>query len=492
MSSEARIPLVVSVTGHRQIRETDRESIENSVRATLEKLKKDLPTTPLKLMTNLAEGADTLCARIALELGIPLLAALPQPLEKYRACFAGAALTEFDELTARAELVFTVPDTEERPADATRRFDYRQGGLYLVTHSQLLLALWEGNTPKPGGCGTAEIVDCARSRRLPVIRISCPRDDSCDLPAGEVRELGDREELKRLERFNAEAEKLPPREEPGIFPRSYYAAAAISRRAAKKYRLSLRLTAILGTALALSLLLFDEMELAHMIFACGGLLLLLAAERRLTVRSRCQEDYLDCRVLAESLRVQACLRHAGSGISMSSLFTLYQRTVTGWITRTVPVLEIGADAGEKHDISELWLQSQLDYHLKTRKKNAGRSRRNSAVLRTVRTVSVLIYLTAAVLEYVYPVSWLRSAVCISLGFFAAASLFLSLYFGRLSVDRHSADSAMMAEFYQTMLDRMRADGQTEELLEECAREEILENANWYAYTSENAPDLSFL
>ena len=79
-TNDQNIPIMVGVTGHRQMREQDAETIALSVKSELRKLQSCSPNSPLVMLSSLAEGGDLLCADIADELGIPLIAALPRPL----------------------------------------------------------------------------------------------------------------------------------------------------------------------------------------------------------------------------------------------------------------------------------------------------------------------------------------------------------------------------------------------------------------------------
>src|SRR5260370_266892 len=53
-----KAPLVIGVTGHRDLREEDREHLKNSVRKVFTELRKQYPSTPFVLLSPLAEGAD--------------------------------------------------------------------------------------------------------------------------------------------------------------------------------------------------------------------------------------------------------------------------------------------------------------------------------------------------------------------------------------------------------------------------------------------------
>ncbi|MCR4884593.1 MAG: hypothetical protein K6A68_13555, partial [Clostridiales bacterium] len=72
-----KIPLIVGVTGHLDLRTEDQEILREKVKQELEKLMDRCPHTPVILLCALARGADLLCAETAEELGIPLRAVLP-------------------------------------------------------------------------------------------------------------------------------------------------------------------------------------------------------------------------------------------------------------------------------------------------------------------------------------------------------------------------------------------------------------------------------
>lgn len=107
-------------------------------------------------------------ASVALDRGAILIAPLPMPLEEYRKDFQFGltpnALSEFDRLLARAAAAPEMPlldgaTIEALRDDARRRaMQYREAGLYIVRHCQILLALWDGGESDVKTGGTAEIV----------------------------------------------------------------------------------------------------------------------------------------------------------------------------------------------------------------------------------------------------------------------------------------------------------------------------------------------
>src|SRR5690348_9816966 len=83
----ALIPLVLGVTGHRELRADDVAKLEAAVRRLIDDLHRVAPATPIVLVTPLAEGADRLVARVVLDAGGELIAALPFEADEYRRDF---------------------------------------------------------------------------------------------------------------------------------------------------------------------------------------------------------------------------------------------------------------------------------------------------------------------------------------------------------------------------------------------------------------------
>jgi hypothetical protein len=167
-----RVPLVIGVTGHRDLRNEDIEELKRRVGEVFDDIAKDYLTahspTPIIVLSSLAEGADQLVASVALERGAILIAPLPMPLEEYRKDFQFGltpnALSEFNRLLAHAAAAPEMPlldgvTIEAVRADARRRaMQYREAGLYIVRHCQILLTLWDGDESDVKTGGTAEIV----------------------------------------------------------------------------------------------------------------------------------------------------------------------------------------------------------------------------------------------------------------------------------------------------------------------------------------------
>ena len=102
------IPLIVGVAGHRRLPDAQL-ALRGVVRDLLLDFRNRYPSTRIVLLSALAEGADRLVAREALELGFSLVVPLPMAREEYEKDFATPeSLAEFRSLLLRAESVFVV------------------------------------------------------------------------------------------------------------------------------------------------------------------------------------------------------------------------------------------------------------------------------------------------------------------------------------------------------------------------------------------------
>ena len=167
-SPSGLVPLVVGITGHRDLRGVDREPLEAAVSNLFDELRAAHPGRPLALLTALAEGADTLVARVALAAGARLVVVLPMPWEEYERDFEGAAHADFWGLLHNRDVVRRVViPMAGRAADrlddkARRSVQYALAGAYIANHADVLIALWDGQPSDRVG-GTAHVVHYRRS-----------------------------------------------------------------------------------------------------------------------------------------------------------------------------------------------------------------------------------------------------------------------------------------------------------------------------------------
>jgi hypothetical protein len=118
----------------------------------------------LRVISPLAEGADRLAARAALECGMEIQCPLPFHRDEYERDFP-ASRAEFRDLLARASAVMEL-DGDRRDEGTA----YLNAGKVVIEQSDVLLAVWDGQKANGHG-GTAEIVAKALRSGVPLLVI---------------------------------------------------------------------------------------------------------------------------------------------------------------------------------------------------------------------------------------------------------------------------------------------------------------------------------
>jgi hypothetical protein len=152
--------VAIGVTGHRFL--ADLEKITAGVEAALRRIERSFPHEPLTVISPLAEGADRLIAQHVLARpGAQLIVPLPLPRSDY--------MTDFGSTASREEFLHLLNQADEviaLPPESNRDQAYAAAGRYVLEHSDVLIAVWDGK-PAQGLGGTGEIVAQARARGLP-------------------------------------------------------------------------------------------------------------------------------------------------------------------------------------------------------------------------------------------------------------------------------------------------------------------------------------
>lgn len=150
-----RQPLVVAVTGHRDLVGAEVDGIRARIQELFEFLAAQYPDTPLQLLSPLAEGADQLAAEVAVDMGLSLAVPLPMAVPDYLGEFQNAdGVERFHSLCESAHELYVLGAQNE---DAEPGQRYAQLGIYLASHCHLLLAVWDGKDSEKLG-GTSQVV----------------------------------------------------------------------------------------------------------------------------------------------------------------------------------------------------------------------------------------------------------------------------------------------------------------------------------------------
>ena len=152
-------PLVFSVTGHRDIPDVDIPKLSEEIRSFVQSYASKFSSTPIQLLTPLAEGADRIAAKVFLDEGHEIIAVLPFEPEEYQTDFeAEESRQEFWDLLGRSAGKLVV-ETAQSTLDnlSGRDVGYFEAGRFVALHSAIMIAAWDGGKAK-SAAGTAAIV----------------------------------------------------------------------------------------------------------------------------------------------------------------------------------------------------------------------------------------------------------------------------------------------------------------------------------------------
>lgn len=171
-------PLGIGITGHRleRLQPFDLGAVQHALRTVMAAIGGEAPSLPMRLVTSLADGADTIAAHQAVAMGWALDAVLPFSRDEYLADFTvAAARGEHEALLGVAHAVFELDG--DRAIDGGSAIAYERAGRVVLAQSDMLIAVWDGH-PVRGRGGAAQIVAEAILAGIPVVVIDPAKPDA--------------------------------------------------------------------------------------------------------------------------------------------------------------------------------------------------------------------------------------------------------------------------------------------------------------------------
>jgi len=379
------VPLIVAVTGHRDLVAEEVPAIRERVSTFLTDLRDEYPDRGVTVMSALAEGADQLVATEALRLGIPFIVPLPMPRKLYIRDFEAIKVQEnFEFLSSRAAETYELPVTPGNTIESISEYgdardqQYAQLGVFLCAHCHILLALWDGKDNDKLG-GTGQVVRFHHDDVMPgytaeekgsslvladdesdlVYHIVCSRSREDGQPEAPL-EVGDYwwfsldedeprsktlpESHRRVFRFTSEFSRdavmfadeirdgawpLMNSNDHAVLPTGlrdidhvFRAADWLAIHFQKRTLFALKATHLLSLLMGLMYIAYSDMvPLYHFLNAFIGFFVLAAGIHVFGKRQSWHRKYLDYRTLAEGLRVQLYWAAAGVGSDNKSKYT---------------------------------------------------------------------------------------------------------------------------------------------------------------------------
>jgi hypothetical protein len=413
-----QVPIVVAVTGHRDILPDDIPLLSTVVSKVLAGISADHPNTPCLLITGLAEGADRIVARCALQAGWRIGAVLPLAPDEYEADFESEqSIIEFRELLGLSVWV------RATGSGAVGRPDcYRVLGDWLARQAQVLIAMWDGG-PGNGPGGTADVVTRFRQgvqtddlflpdagpvihiltqrqrKDFPIVATSvgsvsylpaCPAGIQNDGEANRWSSI-----LGRINQFNSDVVHAGVKCDPSVSGACGPLPTEVmkeGRQSAERSKADLandlfmvadsisisaqrRRDVIFRGLMALSALAILMAQVYSSLFGypvflgaalalsgCGFIWYAVAAGHHL------EQRYLDYRALAEACKVQYFWKVAGIPDCASDHYLREQRDELEWIRQAIQTTELGrppvfdSSTGSRlRHLRDVWIDDQVRY-----------------------------------------------------------------------------------------------------------------------------------
>jgi len=532
--NDYRIHLVVGITGHRDIPEEDADKLKEKIRRIFKELMEEYPNTPLLLLTPLAEGADRIAAKAAIEEGIDYVVVLPFQEEEYVKDFPESK-EEYYNLTDKEKhrnlkgifsLEYIMTDNAKHYGPERDKL-YENVGAYIVRHSQILIGLWDGKEGKKGG--TSEIIKLKlkglpdeyhphrdkldKPDTGPAYIINTRRkgsnsaDSTSDLeleikyPEDENRDYFN-DIFKRFDEFNEESEKLGKAEieesrkklandssDKEKFVSYIYAEAdTLAIKYKRKWRYYNTILIVVGVMTTLIFVSYFLMNSNYLLLFYGILFTLFAILFKfLNIFHKYHQKYVDYRVLAEGLRILFFMRLAGLHEDPEDYYLKKHRINFRWgreIIRSANIFDPQPEP-DFQTIGEYWIKPENDYY----KKNADENNRRSITYKKLSLAffisSILVILITITLKFLNIGDHFIILIALIIIFPVVSGAF-ETYISRNAFTYNSKQYTIMKDIFERAEDKLRELGISNEenikekqsVIRELMKEAIRENADW--------------
>lgn len=216
-------------------------------------------------------------------------------------------------------------------------------------------------------------------------------------------------------------------------------------------------------------------------------------------KQQSHKKYLEYRLLAESLRIQYFLAKSGVKKSVRNIMPWFIKIGIPWINEVL--LELPEmQRNEKKSVLNCWIRDQEDYHNKAHISSREKKEKEARIEKIALIITVLGYIGTLIFEFYMllyspfpePIEHLNRAILkIIMGIMSVITIFISNYYGKMSLSRKIEEHRRMALLYDKAKKEILQKGEeSEELLVFLAREFLIENATWYAHQKGNKIDLN--
>ena len=281
--------------------------------------------------------------------------------------------------------------------------------------------------------------------------------------------------------------------------RFYGQADALSLKYAEIHHEKIRNISLIAPLIVFFFLLYEAAAQHWLIFVVTALIILLYIVYRQPSEEKTLEKYLEYRVLAEALRIQYFLSKAGIKKKALDILPWFTEIRVPLVKEVLSELS-STEAKEKGLILDCWIRDQMKYHDKAHKRALKQLEKNEFYERISLLLTIIFYVIALIFEILMIIyapfdletaHWVRAGLKIGVGTATAITIFLSNYYGKMSLPSKVEEHLRMYWLYQKMEHKIRQTKKENEediiyLAEQC----LIENASWYSHQKKNTPDFA--
>ena len=547
--NDYRIHLTLGITGHIDIPQEDIDKLKEKIKEIFNELKGKYPHTPLLLLTPLAEGADRIAAKAAIEEGIDYVVVLPFPEEEYVKDFPESK-DEYYDLTDKEKHknlkgIFSLKDKIDDDAKKygpERDKLYENVGAYIAKHSQVLIALWDGKEGKRGG--TSEVIKF-KLKGLPdeyhphgdkldkpdtgpvyIVHTRRKGSDShifTSDPHVEIRYpensdynyfTGKNDIFKRFDAFNAESEKLEKEEieksredladgdsDKEKFVSYIFAKAdVLAKRYKRAWQTSNAFLIALGLLTTLIFAIYFWIGNNYLLLIYGILFTLFAIFFKfLNIFHKYHQKYVDYRVLAEGLRILFFMRMAGLHENPEDYYLKKHRINFRWgrdIIRSANIFD-PQPVPDFSTIEKYWINTELNFYRTKVAENNRKLRIYKNLSLAFFTSSILTILIAIVFKFMNMNNYLIVLFSLITVLPLISGAF-EAYISRNAFTYNSKQYSIMKDIFESATERLKEldssnaqniEEEKKSVIRELLKEAARENADWMLMHTELREDI---
>ncbi len=397
--------IVISVTGHRHLTAEQKGRVGPLIRKAIENImftvQEHDPTAVFEALSPLAEGADTLFAKVALSIGLPLKVILPFEVDEYLKGFSGEK--EREEFYEVYNTVSNADKSLSGRRDSKEKDQlFLEMGRKLVDEATFLIAIWNGKTGKGMG-GTTDVVTYAIEKKKNILVID-PEDEHAHinyLHEDMHRRLGEREVID-IRETNHLIDFIERKQDEYDSKAVYFS---------KKYKRVWTVGFVVGLVevLAFAILVsFHASLTGHFVLASVEFLCILTIIGLVLFggSKHLHSSYVHYRIISERLRIKKFFARLGFRIYQTSVSPIYfsfkEKPEFSILDNTIRLINLSAWSGMSFKEKKSRLESeliidQLRYHERKKEKFEKKNR----LYKQIRLLSLGLFAGAVTLHFAH-------------------------------------------------------------------------------------------